>query len=334
MKFGAGYRVTDKWTINASAIFASSAFLFSATCTRACSVTARAGRADRKIPPRPPWPCLRCRRRSQPRHHVSSISRFALAFPMRLALPPRQRLPQPPPEGLRLLCRTVQPCHNRPLAALDVRTHPAGMIVLTEAEAAAIRAAFERGGELWLRSSCAGCSWASPTPRRLAPVLGPLPAGSRCPGTLAAERDGALPLPAEGRRACLNKATIRRAGDRAAARRRRAETCVQRASHISADQLWKSGRVLPWDKALRHLTLHRAVEPWGSGNKRGFATAALRRPKSNCARGLGPQPRHVARSICGGESERLNSNGEHRSPAAAKSLRDGDIIYGLCFGQE
>jgi hypothetical protein len=36
----------------------------------------------------------------------------------------------------------------RALAALDARTHPAGMIVVTEAEAAAIRTVFEQRGEL------------------------------------------------------------------------------------------------------------------------------------------------------------------------------------------
>jgi hypothetical protein len=76
--------------------------------------------------------------------------------------------------------------------------------------------------------------------------------------------------------------TARRTGDRAAARRRRAETCVQRASHMSENQLWKCARVLhaiatlahtveqrealdaraeraeglAWDKALRHQVDH------------------------------------------------------------------------------
>ena len=36
-----------------------------------------------------------------------------------------------------------QPCHNEPLAAHDPRSHPAGMFVVTEAEAAAIRAVYE-----------------------------------------------------------------------------------------------------------------------------------------------------------------------------------------------
>ena len=36
----------------------------------------------------------------------------------------------------------------RALVALGTRTHPAGMIVVTEAAAAAIRAAFEQRGEL------------------------------------------------------------------------------------------------------------------------------------------------------------------------------------------
>jgi hypothetical protein len=38
--------------------------------------------------------------------------------------------------------------HSLPLAALGAHTHPAGMFVVTEADAAAIRAAFDRGGEL------------------------------------------------------------------------------------------------------------------------------------------------------------------------------------------
>ena len=38
--------------------------------------------------------------------------------------------------------------HPRALVALGTRTHPAGMIVVTEAAAAAIRAAFEQRGEL------------------------------------------------------------------------------------------------------------------------------------------------------------------------------------------
>jgi hypothetical protein len=35
------------------------------------------------------------------------------------------------------------------LAGPHPHTHPAGMFVITEAEAAAIRAAFEQSGELW-----------------------------------------------------------------------------------------------------------------------------------------------------------------------------------------
>jgi hypothetical protein len=75
------------------------------------------------------------------------------------------------------------------------------------------------------------------------------------------------------------------AGDRAAARRCRAETSVRRASHMSADQLWKCARALhaiatlartaeqraalddraeraaglAWDKALRHQVDHADV---------------------------------------------------------------------------
>ena len=61
------------------------------------------------------------------------------------------------------------------------RTHPVGMFVFTEAKAAAIRAAFERRGELSAASSCAGRSEPDRSPRRPAPVPGPLPAGSRYP---------------------------------------------------------------------------------------------------------------------------------------------------------
>ena len=76
--------------------------------------------------------------------------------------------------------------------------------------------------------------------------------------------------------------TAQGAGDRAEARRRRAETSVRRASHMSANQLWKCARVLhaiatladteeqraalddraeraeglAWDKALRHQVDH------------------------------------------------------------------------------
>ena len=42
----------------------------------------------------------------------------------------------------------VSPAVLPELAALGARTHPAGMFVVTEAEAAAIRAAFEQRGEL------------------------------------------------------------------------------------------------------------------------------------------------------------------------------------------
>ena len=37
--------------------------------------------------------------------------------------------------------------HDVPLAALCAHTHPAGMVVVTEAEAAAIRAVYEQRGE-------------------------------------------------------------------------------------------------------------------------------------------------------------------------------------------
>jgi hypothetical protein len=76
--------------------------------------------------------------------------------------------------------------------------------------------------------------------------------------------------------------TVQGAGDRAAARRCRAETSVRRASQMSPDQLWKCARVLhavatlaqtveqraaldaraeraeglAWDKALRHQVDH------------------------------------------------------------------------------
>jgi hypothetical protein len=41
----------------------------------------------------------------------------------------------------------AQPRHSLPLAALGAHTHPAGMFVVTEAEAAAIRAVYEQRGE-------------------------------------------------------------------------------------------------------------------------------------------------------------------------------------------
>jgi hypothetical protein len=49
------------------------------------------------------------------------------------------------------------------------------------------------------------------------------------------------------------------AGDRAEACRRRAETSVRRASHMSADQLWKSARLLHAVSALAHTQEQRAA---------------------------------------------------------------------------
>ena len=66
------------------------------------------------------------------------------------------------------------------LPPLPPRPHALAMFVVTETDAAAIRAAFDRGGDYRPPSSCAGYSPASPAPRRResAPALSP--AGSRC----------------------------------------------------------------------------------------------------------------------------------------------------------
>ena len=70
------------------------------------------------------------------------------------------RKPARPP---RVLCHSQPGARRhdpslRALAALGAHTHPAGMFVVSEAEAAAIRATFEQRGEFAARSSCAGCS--------------------------------------------------------------------------------------------------------------------------------------------------------------------------------
>jgi hypothetical protein len=53
--------------------------------------------------------------------------------------------------------------------------------------------------------------------------------------------------------------TVQGTGDRAAARRCRAETSVRRASHMSADRLWKCARVLHAIATLAHTVEQRAA---------------------------------------------------------------------------
>ena len=82
------------------------------------------------------------------------------------------------------------------LAVFDMHTHPAGMFVVTEAEAAAIRAVFEQSGE-FAAVELRGCSRPSSTPPRPARVPGPLPAGSPClrsPGPAIAPAGGLIGL--------------------------------------------------------------------------------------------------------------------------------------------
>ena len=67
------------------------------------------------------------------------------------------------------------------VAVFDAHTHPAGMFVVTEVEAAAIRAAFDRGGELS----------AAVELRRLFPGITDTAQARACARTIA----GWMPLP-------------------------------------------------------------------------------------------------------------------------------------------
>jgi hypothetical protein len=84
----------------------------------------------------------------------------------RLAVP---RLPRLPIRGTGRLSPTVR-VPILPACSSSLRLRPLRSAPSTS------KAASSRP-----RSSCAGCSQPSPTPRRPVPVPGPLPAGSRCP---------------------------------------------------------------------------------------------------------------------------------------------------------
>ena len=76
------------------------------------------------------------------------------------------------------------------LAVFDAHTHPAGMIVVTEAEAAAIRAAFEQRGELS----------AAVELRRLFPAVTDTAQARACARTIAGWKPLAVPLRSGKRR--------------------------------------------------------------------------------------------------------------------------------------
>jgi hypothetical protein len=69
----------------------------------------------------------------------------------------------------------------RALAGRSPRPHAPGMFVVTEADAAAIRAAFEQRGELSAAIELRRLFQASPIMRKPGSVPGRLPHGSRCP---------------------------------------------------------------------------------------------------------------------------------------------------------
>ena len=74
------------------------------------------------------------------------------------------------------------------------------------------------------------------------------------------------------------------AGDRAEARRRRAETCVWQASLLSANQPWKCARVLHAIATLAHTEEHRAALDARADRVEGLAwNKALRRATREAA---------------------------------------------------
>ena len=74
--------------------------------------------------------------------------------------------------------------HSLPLAALGAHTHPAGMMVVTEAEAAAIRAVYEQSGELS----------AAVELRRLSPLVTDTAQARACARTIAGWKPLPVPL--------------------------------------------------------------------------------------------------------------------------------------------
>jgi hypothetical protein len=86
-----------------------------------------------------------------------------------------------PDRGWTHLRCTAGPSHasGAPPAGSE-RPHPPAMFVVTEADAAAIRTAYERDGELSAAIELRRRSLASPTTQRRRNAPGPLPGGSRC----------------------------------------------------------------------------------------------------------------------------------------------------------